>query len=145
MPPTPTPSHPLPTHRQGRRPARRPARRASSHRSRPGQGLLEYAIAAAALFLAAAAAAALVGAKVGSLLGLSLAAAPGAHPTDNPGLTAGPIIELTDPTTGAPIAPNLDEILNNTGTNRLDQNFGNADGSLDELVLPPAFESTGSP
>lgn len=112
---------------------------------RPGQALLEYAIAGAALFLAAAAAAALVGAKVGALLGLSLAAAPGAHPTDNAGLTAGPIIELTEPDVTTPIAPNLDEILNNANTNRLDQNFGNADGALDELVLPPSFENGGSP
>ena len=113
--------------------------------TRRGQGLLEYAIAGAALFLAAAAAAALVGAKVGALLGLFLAAAPGAHPTDNPGLTAGPVIELTDADGTTPIAPNLDEILNNAGTNRLDQTFGNDDGALDDLVLPPSFNNAGSP
>ena len=98
-------------------------------RNRKGQGLVEYALIIAGVALICAAAVSVFGHKTSDLVAAVAAVLPGAHPDDNAAITAGKLIETTAGGAGAPIQLDVDTIVGNAGTARLDNNVLGAGGS----------------
>lgn len=88
-----------------------------------GQAAVEYAVLLVAILIVSIAAISLLGHKTADLWATAAVIIPGGHAGDNGPIFSGELIEITDAVAGGdPIVVALDDILANTGENRIDLN-----------------------
>lgn len=108
-------------------------------RDKKGAALVEYALLVAGIAIVAVAAVSLLGHKTSDLIGSSATIIPGVSNDDNNPIASGRLIE-THTNANGDIAVDVEEILNQSGEQRLGNNLGFDQDQLTELVTayPPS-------
>lgn len=104
-------------------------------RSKKGAAMVEYALLVAGIAIVALAAVSILGHKTSDLIGTSAAVLPGVSADDNAPMTSGRLVE-TDQNTSGEIVLDIDQIVLNSGNERLGDNLGYDIGQLPDLVVP---------
>jgi len=106
-------------------------------RSKKGAALVEYGLLIAGVALVSAAAVAVFGHKTNELIGSIATVLPGAHEDDNAPISAGQLLETTDPAVDpeGKIRLDIQDIEANSNEKRLRDNL---DIPVDLLILEPA-------
>ena len=110
-------------------------------RKQDGAAMVEYALLIAGVALIGAASVSTFGHKTNDMIAMTAGVLPGAHTDDNAPIISGKIIETkvgtANGTGGADsIVLDIDTIVANSGTDRLDGNLGNGQ-TASTLVLEP--------
>lgn len=103
-------------------------------RSNRGAAMVEYALLVAGIAVVAVAAVSILGHKTSDLIGTAAAVIPGVNPDDNDEITSGRLIE-TAPNDDGALALDVNEIISNSGSERLGNNMGFTPGELPNLVV----------
>lgn len=104
-------------------------------RSKKGAAMVEYALLVAGIAIVALAAVSILGHKTSDLIGTSAAVIPGVDANDNAPMTSGRLVE-TDQNASGEIVLDIDQIVTNSGNERLGDNLGYDPGQLPTLVVP---------
>ena len=104
-------------------------------RSKKGAALVEYALLVAGIAIVSIAAVSILGHKTSDLIGTSAAIIPGVSDFDNDEISSGRLVE-TAPNAAGAIAVDVNQIVNNSETERLGNNLGFDPGELPTLVVP---------
>jgi len=110
-------------------------------RNRKGAALVEYGLLVAGVALVAAAAVSIFGHKTNDMLAVTAGVLPGVHAGDNNPIVSGRIIETTSSTDvsnangDGGIIVDLKDILANSNTSRVKNNYGFENKVVEELVL----------
>lgn len=103
-------------------------------RNRRGAAMVEYALLVAGIAVVAVAAVSILGHKTSDLIGTAAAVIPGVNPDDNDEITSGRLIE-TSPNDDGALAIDVNDIITNSGSERLGNNMGFTPGELPNLVI----------
>ena len=103
-------------------------------RNKKGAAMVEYALLVTGIAVVAVAAVSVLGHKTSDLIGTAAAVIPGVNVDDNQPMASGELIE-TGPNADGALAVDVDEIVNNAGTERLGDNLGYPTGELPTLVI----------
>jgi len=103
-------------------------------RNKKGAAMVEYALLVTGIAVVAVAAVSILGHKTSDLIGTAAAVIPGVNTDDNQPINSGELIE-TDLNSDGALALDIQEIVSNSGTERLGDNLGYPTGELPTLVV----------
>ncbi len=105
-------------------------------RNKKGAALVEYALLVAGIAIVGIAAVSILGHKTSDLIGTSAAIIPGVAADDNDEISSGRLVETQNDLVNGATAVDVEQIVNNSGTERLGNNLGYDPTQLPTLVVP---------